>query len=143
MYLWYRVQQLICKSSLQLQPCWITLDYSVSWRPSWSISISLYWSTRRLHTSCATTQTLVSIFTWIGLAWSLLLLFILFAQNALSLGVLSLIGHQILSHLLFSIKSKACWLMKSLVLDSKILRERHKISVGKSLLVLLLCFPCQ
>ena len=30
------------------------------------------------------------------------------------------------SHLLFIIKSKACWLMKSLVLDSTILRERHK-----------------
>ena len=33
--------------------------------------------------------------------------------------------------------------MKSLVLDSTILRERHKINIGKSLLVLLLCFPQQ
>ena len=48
-----------------------------------------------------------------------------------------------LMHLLFSVKSKACWLMKSSVLDSTILRERHKIGVGKSLLVLLLCFPRQ
>ena len=45
-----------------------------------------------------------------------------------------------LSHLLFGVKSKACWLIKSLVLDSTILRERHKISIGKSLLVLLLHF---
>ena len=66
-----------------------------------------------------------------------------FSQNALSFGVLSLIGCQILSHLLFSVKSKACWLMKSSVLDSTILRERHKISIGKSLLALLLCFPQQ
>ena len=62
----------------------------------------------------------------IWLAGILLLPHISFPVIALSLGVLSLIGHQVLSHLLFIIKSKACWLMKSLVLDSTILRERHK-----------------
>ena len=74
---------------------------------------------------------------------ALSLLFVPSVQNALSLGVWSLIGGQILSHLLFNVKSKACWLIKSSVLDSTILRERHKISIKRTLLSLLYSIPQQ
>ena len=79
----------------------------------------------------------------ICLAHSLAHLFIPFIQNALTLGVLSLIGHQILSNLLFNVKSKACWLIKSSVLDSMVLRERHKINNKRTLLALLFSVPQQ
>ena len=58
-------------------------------------------------------------------------------------GLESLIGHQISSHLLFIVKSKACWLIKSSVLDSTVLRERHKISIKRTLLSLLFSVPQQ
>ena len=103
----------------------VTLDHLgllfFSWQPSWGITVTLE------------TQHILCFYSEMNP----------FTQNALSLCVLSLIGCQILSHLLFSVKSKACWLMKSSVLVSTILRERHKIGIGKSLLVLLLCFPWQ
>ena len=74
---------------------------------------------------------------------ALLLLFFPSVQNALTLGVLSLNGCQILSHLLLNGKSKDCWLIKSSVLDSTVLRERHKISIKRTLLSLLFSVPQQ
>ena len=47
------------------------------------------------------------------------------------------------SHLLLNGKSKACWLIKSSVLDSTVLRERHKISIKRTLLSLLFSVPQQ
>ena len=43
----------------------------------------------------------------------------------------------------FNVGSKACWLLKSLVLDSTVLRERHKIQHKRTLFALLLSVPQQ
>ena len=48
-----------------------------------------------------------------------------------------------MSYLLSYVKSKACWLIKSSVLDSTVLRERHTISIKRTLLALLFSIPQQ
>ena len=52
-------------------------------------------------------------------------------QNALTLGVLSLIGCQFCHTCSLVLKARPFGLITSLVLDSMILRERHKISIRR------------
>ena len=56
---------------------------------------------------------------------------VLYVQNALTLNVLSLIGCQICHTCSLGSRARPFGLIKSLVLDSMILRERHKISMRR------------